>query len=490
MYALPKVHKQDRPLRPIVSTIDSPASQLSIYMNSILRNIVHDKYDVPNSLAAREKVREIRADTDDELVSFDVVSLFPSIPMELVMDILHKYWHKIERHTTMPKPLFTKIMRFILFDATVFLFDGQIHKQINGCAMGSNISPTIANIITNEIFDTVIPKLSFSPRIILKYVDDILALVPRMKIDEFLRHLNAFNTRIQFTVEREHDSKLAYLDLLLLRKSDGHISCDWFQKNTASGKILNFLSHHTTQQKLNVAFNLFHRILSLSDEEFHRVNIDKAFSILAANNYPHKLIVGQFHRAKRRLAQNVSASRGTANSDDTTNTITITRRPITYVQGLSEPLAKIISKNVDNLKISYRPHQQLRQTVFSKLKHPFTDTDKINCVYQIPCGGIDSSGNKCGLNYVGQTKNQLHKRITQHKASLKKAADENSALVKHFEEHGHAPDFENTKVIGNEPFLNRRLTLESLHIITRPTYNLRRDTEKMSSSYCALLNSR
>lgn len=263
------------------------------------------------------------------------------------------------------------------------------------------------------------------------------------------------------------NSKLAYQDLLLIRTNDGHISCDWYRKSTSSDKILNYLSHHTTQQKFNVAFNLFSRILTLSDDEFHKSNINMAFKLLAANNYPHHIIVGQFHRAKKCTLTRVCTLPITI-----TNTTAIIRRPITYVQGLSEPIAKIISKKIENLRISYRPHRQLRQTVFSRLKHSLEDKDKINCIYEIPCLGSHNNDNKCDLSYVGQTKNQLRKRITQHKGSLKKAhTDGQSALVTHFEDFGHFPDFANAKVIANEPFLSRRLTLESLHIFTRPTYN-------------------
>lgn len=63
-----------------------------------------------------------------------------------------------------------------------------------------------------------------------------------------------------------------------------------------------------------------------------------------------------------------------------------------------------------------------------------------------------------------------------------------TALVKHYKDLGHRPDWVNAKVIGTERQLYRRLTLESLHILTNDTYNLRRDKEKISSSYCALLD--
>lgn len=138
----------------------------------------------------------------------------------------------------------------------------------------------------------------------MKYVDDILSLMNRRKIGEFLRALNAFHPRIQFTIGNEREGKLPYLDLLVIRQ-DERIVTDWYQKPTASGRLLNYFSGHKLQQKRNVAFNLFLRVLTLSDEQFHQQNIDKVFKILKVNNYPRKVIVSQLNRAKQRIETGV-----------------------------------------------------------------------------------------------------------------------------------------------------------------------------------------
>lgn len=73
---------------------------------------------------------------------------FQASPLTLSMDSLDKKWSMISEHT---KILFFNIFRFVLIDSTFFDYGGNIYKQINGCAKGSNISPTIAcNIDHNE----------------------------------------------------------------------------------------------------------------------------------------------------------------------------------------------------------------------------------------------------------------------------------------------------------------------------------------------------
>lgn len=343
-------------------------------MNEILSKIVHKKYDVPNSLSAREKIYEVRTDPDEELVSFDIVALFPSIPMDIVFDTLEEQWPKIRKHTKMSFILFKRIMKFILVNSTYLTFDGNVYKQTNGCAMGVNISPTIANLITNRIFDSIVPKLSFRLKLLLKYVDDILALVPKNHVDEFLTALNSFHNRIQFTCERETNGKLAYLDLLVMRVDDGTIITDWHQKPTASGRILNYVSNHKWQQKANVAFNLFNRALSLSDECFHTENINRVFQILLNNGYPKNVIRNQLFRAQRALVP--MGHRDQTDVNINTSEQSVYRRSMTYTRGLSEPIAKVISSSIEGIKFCYKPCQQLLSTVLTKIKDKTPMTEK------------------------------------------------------------------------------------------------------------------
>ena len=52
----------------------------------------------------------------------------------------------------------------------------------------------------------------------LRYVDDVLVVVPEdVDLDEKLRFLNEVDEKIQFTIEREKEQKLPFLDTLEMR---------------------------------------------------------------------------------------------------------------------------------------------------------------------------------------------------------------------------------------------------------------------------------
>lgn len=94
----------------------------------------------------------------------------------------------------------------------------------------------------------------------------------RQYVDTTLQICNSFWPTIQFTSELEVNGSLPYLDVRVIRSENGTLSTNWYRKPTDAGKVINFLSAHPFHQKSNVAFNLFFRVLSISDEQYHQEN--------------------------------------------------------------------------------------------------------------------------------------------------------------------------------------------------------------------------
>ena len=55
----------------------------------------------------------------------------------------------------------------------------------------------------------------------MRYVDDILAVIPKDQNESLFQHLNNQNEHFQFTIERETYRSLPFLDLLINRKDNG-----------------------------------------------------------------------------------------------------------------------------------------------------------------------------------------------------------------------------------------------------------------------------
>ena len=83
LYGLPKLHKENTPLRPIISFTGSPTKNLSKDLARILSELTgKSDHHVRNSKDFAKFSTSITINDDEQMVSFDVVSLFTKIPTD------------------------------------------------------------------------------------------------------------------------------------------------------------------------------------------------------------------------------------------------------------------------------------------------------------------------------------------------------------------------------------------------------------------------
>jgi len=111
--------------------------------------------------------------------------------------------------------------------------------------------------------------------------------VKRSKLSEFLTHLNTIESSIQFTMEKEKEGCLPFLDLLIKRAPSGHLLSAVYRKPTHSDRYLNFRSEHTIQHKQSVVNTLLERAKKLSSTT-QDLNSELKFvkRTLLLNGYP------------------------------------------------------------------------------------------------------------------------------------------------------------------------------------------------------------
>ena len=468
-YALTKIHKPGNPLRPIVASINTPTSNLSGFASDILTEALgsHREYNVKNSFEFSTTYNKYKLPPGYVLVSFDVVSLFTNIPLELVLDIVTIKWHVIEEHCSLTLEYFIMILKFI-FSNCYFCYDGKFYSQIFGTPMGSVISPILANIVMDHLLDTVIAQLDFDVAFVRKYVDDLIVGLPADKVDSTLTLLNSFNTHIQFTVEREDEARsVPFLDTKLYREEDGTIYLDWYQKPTASGRYINYFSNHPLTMKTNIIVALKNRISKICDERFLKNNLDRLCQILCNNGYPKNLV--------KKLVYN---------SNQVVDVLPIeppqqkVYRKLPFIPEITSKLVSVLRS--DNIQIANYNVKCIGQ-LFSKMKTKTPPMLGSNVVYSIPCG-------ECNLVYVGQTTQWLRSRITQHRSDIK-INKKSCALAIHANTSLHKPNLEAVKILDVEPNYKTRLCLELLHINQQQhSMNFRTDMEGLNAIYSHIIH--
>lgn len=474
IYGLPKIHKDGTPLRPICSSINSPAFGLCKYLIDILKNLTREsKYNVKDAVDFKSKIRNLNIADDELLVSFDVISLFPSIPINLALKTIKDKWEILEKFTTIPQELFMEILTFCIKETRYFKYDDRLYEQKKGMPMGSPASPVIADVIMEVLLDTSLEKMKKRPKILTKYVDDLFGIVKREEIDNTLTILNSFHRQIQFTMEEETNNRLPYLDSVVIRQ--GHLlKLDWYQKPTASGRIINFNSKHPRRTIINTATNFIKRVLQISDDQFHDENKNKIRKVLDMNDFPRGTVEELMRRASH-----------TRPRIDTDKPQTI-YKPMTYLPGLSERLKHSNIYDKDKYELAFKSQNTVSQ-LFSRTKSRVDNKDKHNVVYRIKCNGDES--NICHKVYVGTTQNKLKTRLSAHKSDIKlldKPLEQKTALAAHCATTSHKPNFNDVEILAEEKNYGRRLLLEMIHINDVPKekrLNFKRDTENLAQVY-------
>ena len=82
-YGLPKIHKKDSPLRPIVSGIESISYKAAKYLVAILNALTgKNGFTIKNSEDFVNKNKDLEVPPPRKMVSYDVSALFTSIPID------------------------------------------------------------------------------------------------------------------------------------------------------------------------------------------------------------------------------------------------------------------------------------------------------------------------------------------------------------------------------------------------------------------------
>jgi hypothetical protein len=165
-------------------------------------------------------IRNIRITRSEAMVSFDVESLFTSVPVNEVLRITNNRLLSdttLEDCTSIPIVDIMKLLELCVKN-TYFQFRKTFYEQTEGLAMGSPLSPVLANIYMEHLA----LKTSHSPRFWKRYVDDTFAIIPSRSHSHFLQHLNSVRPGvIRFTHEIEKDGTLPFLDVLVSRTEVG-----------------------------------------------------------------------------------------------------------------------------------------------------------------------------------------------------------------------------------------------------------------------------
>ena len=143
--------------------------------------------------------RENPLDSIEEYVSYDVDSLFTSIPLsETIGFILDGIYVRKKLELFCKKSVFKKLLNKFCKDCT-FLEDGRLIRQVDGCPVGGLISVVLSNIFCVKVkFDVVKP---LKPKLYKRYANDIHSQWVKKQQNKLFKKLNNYHLNIKLTIE-------------------------------------------------------------------------------------------------------------------------------------------------------------------------------------------------------------------------------------------------------------------------------------------------
>ena len=223
-------------------------------------------------------------------------------------------------------------------------------------------------------------------------------------IQSFLDHLNSQHPRIKFTMEKEKDGQLPFLDSMLCIEEDRSISTKIYRKKTHTDQYLHFESNHHVRQKVGIVSTLKKRIENITKEEDkdqEEKHIERAFK---ACGYPDWAV-----KKKKKKAQQ------SKEEDDT-----LARVSLPYTKGLSERISREMRKH--RIETIHKPTATLKNILCSKAKDRLNPMDKPGAIYHINCKAH-------GVDYVGETGRAVKERMYEHRVMSHKDSNRSHSLT-------------------------------------------------------------
>ncbi|KAI8512067.1 hypothetical protein Bbelb_111670 [Branchiostoma belcheri] len=295
-------------------------------------------------------------------LSHDVVSVFTNNPIPETLDIIrHRLLSdtELKKRTNLGVDDIVELLTFII-TTTYFCFRGDIYQQKFGTAMGSPVSPVLANLFMEWLEQQAIATapVNCKPKLWKRYVDDVLELLRKGAEQELTDHLNTIDStgNIKFIHEAEEKGTMPFLDTLLVKKEDGTVKLLIYLKKTHTDQYLNFNSHHPLHQKLGVIRTLMDRCKTVVTEETDRQlemeHIKQALSRCGYPDWTFKKVEHQTNRPKQKKDRK---------KGEETSKAMVT---LPYIKGITEPLQMIFKKH--NIATAVKPKTTLRNL----LVHP------------------------------------------------------------------------------------------------------------------------
>ena len=303
LYFLPKTHKPNTPLRPIMSGLKSPTIAISTWLDGLLRPLFDRLACATFILNGVELIRQVEDWSTQYLTStttfitMDVTDLYTMIPQEGGVKAIKRLMELcgLKQIDGVKKEIILALTRFVMTN-NYFYLDGSYYKQIRGGAMGSPLTLTLANTYMYFVEQPISKWAKRTNSLYFRYIDDLFIMTNV--------HVNVLHGLIQFWNRLDKNIKFSssiglsaeYLDVRLENRG-GILMSEVFHKPSHEPYFLPFTSVHANHIKKSIPFTALVRAIRYSSSytSFKQEEAHITMALLL-NGYPINFILKQLER--------------------------------------------------------------------------------------------------------------------------------------------------------------------------------------------------
>lgn len=324
LYGLPKDHKPDVPLRPIVSACGDPLDRISQLLERILSQLLRF---VPSHLSNTDEYLHRLSDTypghmlptGSIVFSVDVTNLYGNIPYKEAIEsakcLLESHHQEINMLGLSVSDV-TKLLNHCLSN-NYLRFGDRYFRQTRGIAMGSRVAPPLAIIFMDSLERQFNNTAAHKPDIYMRYIDDVLGVWTNGSdnLRLYLQHINNAHPSIRFTIETTEDGgSIPFLDTKLTVEPTGRYTTELYIKPLSAGIIMHANSAQPWKAKRAVLYSQIQRAIRLSSsQDACQRSIERIKELFSNNGYNTKTINNAIDSCKnqgnRRNAAKTSRTR-------------------------------------------------------------------------------------------------------------------------------------------------------------------------------------
>ena len=138
-------------------------------------------YSVQNTKDFVDQIKNIKLLPDECIISYNVKALFTSVPIEPAIKIIKQHLEndkELQQRTSISVQHIIMLLEFCLKN-THFVFQGRFYEQTEGAAMGSPLSPIIANLYMEALEEKATNTSPMPPSPWRRFVDDTFVIIKK-----------------------------------------------------------------------------------------------------------------------------------------------------------------------------------------------------------------------------------------------------------------------------------------------------------------------